>query len=62
MKWIINSNFVPEFIDTRENGMSSDDNSFEEDIIDPVILNADGVPRPVVAMGGLGSIAGYRYL
>ncbi|KAM0189466.1 hypothetical protein ACHAPC_003043 [Botrytis cinerea] len=54
MKWIINSNFVPEFIDTRENGMSSDDNSFEEDIIDPVILNADGVPRPVVAMGGLG--------
>ncbi|TGO44787.1 hypothetical protein BOTNAR_0743g00010 [Botryotinia narcissicola] len=46
MKWIINSNFVPEFVDPKENGIGSDDNSFEEETIDPEILNADGVPRP----------------
>ncbi|TGO44866.1 hypothetical protein BCON_0453g00020 [Botryotinia convoluta] len=46
MKWIINSNFVPEFINPKENDIGLDDNSFEEEIIDPAILNADGVPHP----------------
>ncbi|KAF5868363.1 uncharacterized protein Bfra_007561 [Botrytis fragariae] len=46
MKWIINSNFVPEFIDPKENGTGLDDDSFEEEIIDPAILSADGVPSP----------------
>ncbi|KAF7956272.1 hypothetical protein EAE96_005192 [Botrytis aclada] len=46
MKWIINSNFVPEFVDPKEDGISLDDNNFEEETIDPAILNADGVPRP----------------
>lgn len=46
MKWIINSNFVPEFVDPKNNGIGLDDNSFEEETIDPAILNTDGVPRP----------------
>ncbi|TGO36281.1 hypothetical protein BHYA_0129g00020 [Botrytis hyacinthi] len=46
MKWIINSNFVPEFVDPKENGIGLDDDCFGEETIDPAILNADGVPRP----------------
>ncbi|KAF7887816.1 uncharacterized protein EAF01_010970 [Botrytis porri] len=46
MKWIINSNFVPEFVDPKENGIGLDDNSFEGEIIDPTIFNVDGVPSP----------------
>ncbi|KAF7893736.1 hypothetical protein EAF00_007250 [Botryotinia globosa] len=44
MKWIINPNFVPA-LDLKENGIGLDDNSFEEETIDPEVLNADGVPR-----------------
>ncbi|TGO17657.1 hypothetical protein BPAE_0414g00030 [Botrytis paeoniae] len=46
MKWIINSNFVPEFTNPKENDIGLNNNSFEEEIIDPAILNADGVPTP----------------
>ncbi|KAJ8067922.1 hypothetical protein OCU04_003507 [Sclerotinia nivalis] len=46
MKWIINSSFVPEFIDSTANGTDLDDESFEKETIDPVVLNADGVPVP----------------
>ncbi|KAF7877362.1 hypothetical protein EAF04_001044 [Stromatinia cepivora] len=46
MKWIINSNFVPDFIDSAANGADLDDESFEKETIDPAVLNADGVPVP----------------
>ncbi|KAI9642552.1 hypothetical protein NHQ30_009357 [Ciborinia camelliae] len=46
MKWIINSHFVPEFVDPTINGADLDDESFEREAIDPAVLNADGVPVP----------------
>ncbi|ESZ94397.1 hypothetical protein SBOR_5190 [Sclerotinia borealis F-4128] len=46
MKWIINSNFTPEFVDPAANSADLDDENFEKEGIDPAVLNADGVPIP----------------